>query len=180
MMDDFKVLMQRSSLLYSKEQIELTIHRLAQDINHNILSTDVPVFFTVMNGGMFFAARLLQYITHPCLTSYIHASRYYGTSGQDITWHYKPPIDMVHNKHVYIIDDVLDEGYTLLAISELMHSMGALSCNLIVLLEKMLDTKKPIAAQYVGFNAPNKFLFGYGMDINSAYRNLEEIYCINN
>jgi hypoxanthine phosphoribosyltransferase len=175
-----KEILAKSTILYNEEQIERMIDNLSKQIDHDI-SNEIPVFLTVMNGGLFFAARLLQKITNPLICDYIHASRYGNeTFGSNhITWFRQPKFEDISNKIVYIIDDILDEGHTLAEIKRFLLNAGAKEVKIIVLINKEINKDKPIDADYVGTNAPNHFLFGYGMDIFGVYRQLPSIYVYN-
>ncbi len=169
----------QSKVLYNKQQIETRIRALAAVISKDIESTnEIPIILTVMNGGLFFAAELLSNIYVPFITDYIHASRYGNETfgAKHITWYHQPSAKNIIDKNVYIIDDILDEGHTLAEIQRLILDMGAKSCKLITLIDKFINKKKPVNADFVGFEAPNHFLFGYGMDIYGIFRQLPEIY----
>lgn len=174
-------MLDNSEVLYTYEQLESKIFELAKNIEKDI-SGKIPTFLTVMNGGMFFSGELLKNISSPIIVDYIHASRYgHETFGAShITWFKQPPIEIIKDRNVYIVDDILDEGYTLSEISRLIMDLGAISCKFVVLIDKELNKTKPIKADYCGFKAPNKFLFGFGMDINGIFRQLKNIYIYQN
>jgi hypoxanthine phosphoribosyltransferase len=173
-------ILDKSSILYTKDEISKEVHRLAKAIEEDI-KDDIPVFLSVMNGGLFFTSELLQNINSPFILDYIHASRYGGETfgASHITWYRQPKAEDIKGKNVYIIDDILDEGYTLVEIVRYLKSIGALSCKIVVLINKEIGKTKPIKADFVGLNAPNKFLFGCGMDIFGLYRQIPNI-CIYN
>ena len=79
---------------------------------------------------------------------------------------------------VLILDDILDEGQTMRVIKEQVMAMGAKSCKTAVFANKLLDHEKPITADYVGLDVPNRYVFGYGMDVSGAWRNLSAIYAL--
>lgn len=166
-------ILDKSSILYSEEEISLRIQELAKQIESEIVN-DVPLFLSVMNGALFFSAALLKHIRSPFTLDYVHASRYgNNTSGAShITWYNQPKADNIRGKNVYILDDILDEGYTLAEIKSYIDSIGAKSCKIAVLIDKKIDKPKPITADYIGLSAPNQFLFGCGMDIYGLYRQL--------
>lgn len=174
-------MLNNSEVLYTYEQLETRILELAQNIEKEIFGK-TPTFLTVMNGGMFFGAELLKHISSPIIVDYIHASRYgHETFGAShITWFRQPPIEIIKGRDVYIVDDILDEGFTLSEISRVIMDLGAHSCKFIVLIDKDLNKAKPIKADHYGFKAPNKFLFGFGMDINGIFRQLKNIYIYQN
>lgn len=174
-------ILNRATILHRETEIMSCIDKIAQQIEQEIAG-EIPVFLTVMNGGMFFAAELLKRINKPINTDYIHASRYSDTinGASHVTWYRQPKIDDIKGKTIYIIDDILDEGHTLAEIKRFLTQMGAKECRLLVLIDKDIGKSKPVTADYVGLTAPNKFLFGCGMDIYGVYRYLPDIYIHNN
>jgi hypoxanthine phosphoribosyltransferase len=170
----------KSSILYSFDVIDEKIGELAQAVESEI-DKEVPIFYTVMNGGMFFASKLLERIKKPFIADYIHASRYgnatFGSS--HITWYRQPKSDDVKNRTVYILDDILDEGHTLAEITRFLLDAGAKECKIVVLVDKDIGKTKPVTADHIGFTAPNYFLFGFGMDIEGVFRQLPEIRIFN-
>lgn len=173
-------ILKKSDVLYTEDELAMQIKKMSTQINHDI-GENIPVFLTVMNGGMFFATELLKHITKPFVADYIHASRYGDATfgGTHITWYRQPKSDDVRDKIVYVIDDLLDEGHTLAEIKRFLNDAGAKECKLIVLIDKNINKQKPVQADYVGLSAPNKFLFGFGMDIHGLYRQLPNIYIYN-
>ena len=170
-------IMNNSEVLYTEEELNQQITRMANELQADI-KNDIAVFLNVMNGGLFFGAKLLQQINQPIILDYVHASRYgketYGSN--HITWFRQPKLEIIQNRNVYIIDDILDEGHTLAEIKRFIMDIGAKSCKIVVLIDKNINKDKPIQADYVGLSSPNKFLFGYGMDIYGLYRQLPQIY----
>ena len=163
--------------MYHEKELNEQITNIASEISKEIIN-EIPVFLTVMNGGLFFAANLLKQITSPFFADYIHASRYgdatYGAT--HITWYRQPKPDDIRDRIVYILDDILDEGHTLAEIKRFLLDAGAKNCKIAVLINKEINKPKPINADFIGLNAPNHFLFGYGMDIYGLYRQLPDMY----
>jgi hypoxanthine phosphoribosyltransferase len=79
---------------------------------------------------------------------------------------------------VLVIDDILDQGVTLAAIRERLLELGARECLTVVLADKLIGQHKPIAADFVALTVPDRFVFGFGMDIGEAWRNLPAIYAL--
>lgn len=173
-------ILNKSQILYTADELSDKIKSIAHKIEAEI-DGEIPLFLTVMNGGMFFAAELMKYIKKPFTADYIHASRYGDTTfgSGHISWYRQPNIEDVKNKIVYVLDDILDEGHTLAEIVRLLNHLGAKQCKLVVLVDKDLGIEKPIAADYTGCKAPNKYLFGCGMDIYGLYRQFDDIYVYN-
>jgi hypoxanthine phosphoribosyltransferase len=174
-------LIENSTVLFSQEQLSAALDKMAAEIDAEI-GEEIPVFLTVMNGGMIFASELTKRLKKPITMDYIHASRYgdahYGSS--HITWFRQPKESLVKGRTVYILDDILDEGHTIAEIKRFLINAEAKDCKVAVMVNKEIGKDKPIYADHVGVNAPNHFLFGFGMDIFDINRNLQEIYIYNN
>jgi hypoxanthine phosphoribosyltransferase len=84
----------------------------------------------------------------------------------------------VSGRTLLLVDDILDEGVTLAAIRERLLQRGAAACYTAVLADKLIGRKKPIAADFVALTVPDRFLFGCGMDVFGAWRNLPAIYAM--
>ncbi len=170
-----------SSIIFDEKQIQDAVAEIALKIEAEI-ENDIPVFLNVMNGGLFFSAMLLSQIKKPFIIDYVHASRYGNatTGTSHITWYHQPKAENIVGKNVYILDDILDEGHTLAEVSRYLKSLGAKSCKIVVLVDKNIGKVKPITADHCGVIAPNKYLFGCGMDIYGLYRQLPSIYAYNN
>ncbi len=88
------------------------------------------------------------------------------------------PSDNVKGRTVLVLDDILDEGHTLAAIREKCLTLGATRVVVAVLVEKTLDKSKPVKADYVGLQVPDRYVFGCGMDVYGWWRNLPAIYAL--
>lgn len=173
-------ILNNSEVLYSQDTIEQRIKEIALEISENI-GSNVPLFLNVMNGSVFFFAELLQHIKSPLTIDYVQATRYNNTTtgSKDISWLHKPELNIIKDKDIYIIDDVLDEGHTLAEIKNFLLNNGAKSCKIAVLVEKITGATKPVKADFIGFKAPNQYLFGFGMDIFGLYRQLPYLLTYN-
>ena len=156
----------------------MAINRLGIEITQ-ALATATPVVICVMGGGVVFAGQLLTQLNFPLELDYVHASRYQNkTVGLTLNWQALPKLDL-SGRTVLIVDDILDEGITLLAIQEKCLALGAKQVLSAVLVEKTLGHAKPIRADFVGLEVPNRYVFGYGMDAYGWWRNLSSIYALN-
>ena len=100
-----------------------------------------------------------------------------GTAGGELTWVVEPRAS-VAGRVVLVLDDILDEGITLAAIKARLMAQGVGECLVAVLTEKELGREKPIRPDFVGLRLPNRYVFGCGMDVNGAWRNLPAIYAL--
>ena len=167
-------LLSHSDLIHTQEVVDAAITRLAVEITQELQGRS-PLVLTVMNGGLYFAGQLLPQLSFALETDYLQASRYNGeTIGQDVKWG-KAPTEKLKGRIVLLLDDILDEGHTLVAIRDRCLALGALEVKIAVLTEKLLEHTKPIQADYVGLTLPNRYVFGCGMDVYGWWRNLPEI-----
>lgn len=170
-------ILQQSELIFSAEEVHAAVVRIAREINE-ALAGKHPLVLSVMGGAVVFTGHLLPMLTFPLDFDYVHVSRY-GSNKQGGALHWKvEPRENVRGKIVLVLDDVLDEGETLAAIRRRVMDMGAAGFYCAVFADKMNGLDKPIRADFVGMELPNRFVFGFGMDIHGAWRNLPAIYAV--
>ena len=163
-----------SDLITSAAEVQAAVERLAAEIER-ALGKGYPLVLAVMGGAVVFAGQILPKLRFPLDFDYVHASRYGGaTRGAGIEWRVRPP-EIVKGRAVLVLDDILDHGETMAAIKKGLFELGASSVHCAVLVEKRLNTKKPVAADFVGLQIPDRFVFGCGMDAKGYWRNLPEI-----
>ena len=170
-------ILQHAERLCSAQFVSQAVSRVAQEITAQ-LGERYPVVLSVMGGAIVFAGQLLPQLRFPLDLDYIHATRYRNsTQGQDIAWKVMPKED-VKGRVVLVIDDILDEGHTLVAVRDKLLQMGAAEFYCAVLADKEINQAKPIQADFVGLQLPNRYVFGCGMDVHGMWRNLPEIYAL--
>ncbi len=153
------------------------IGRVAKEISA-ALGDRFPVVISVMGGGVVFTGQLLPLLRFPLEFDYLHATRYRDTTtGGQIEWKVLPRV-AVKGRVVLILDDILDQGHTLRAIRERMLGEGASAFYSAVFADKILPQEKPIHADFVGVQVPDRYVFGYGMDVHGAWRNLPAVYAV--
>lgn len=166
--------LENSDPVSSAEEIQAAIRRVAAEIQARLAGA-YPLVLVVMGGAVVFAGQLLPLLRFPLDLDYIHASRYGPeTQGRGIEWRVAPPA-AVRGRAVLVLDDILDRGETMRAIREQVLADGAQAFHCAVLVEKTLQRKKPISADFVGLRIPDRFVFGCGMDAKGFWRNLPEI-----
>ncbi|MDI1307805.1 MAG: hypoxanthine-guanine phosphoribosyltransferase [Methylotenera sp.] len=170
-------LLDQAQLIHTSEAVQLAISRIGKEVTLQLEETR-PIVICVMGGGIVFAGQLLTQLTFPLELDYVHASRYQNnTVGNALIWQSLPKLDL-SNRTVLLVDDILDEGITLLAIKEKCLALGAKEVYSAVLVEKKLSHPKPIKADFVGLDVPNLYVFGCGMDSYGWWRNLPAIYAL--
>jgi hypoxanthine phosphoribosyltransferase len=163
-----------SDLIASAEEVQSAVRRVASQISERLASA-YPLVLAVMGGAVVFAGQILPLLHFPLDFDYVHASRYGpATRGRRVEWRVTPP-DRVAGRTVLVLDDILDYGQTMHAIRDRLLELGAQAFFCAVLVEKTLQRKKPIAADFVGLKIPDRFVFGCGMDAKGLWRNLPEI-----
>lgn len=180
-LDEIKRIRQQADCLASPAEVEHAITHLAARITAALEEAN-PLVFTVMNGGLIFAGRLLAKLDFPLEASYLHATRYgEHTQGQQLHWRARPDIPLT-GRIVLILDDILDEGHTLLAIQQYLKNAGASRVLSAVLVHKQHERKASpgLRADFTGLELADRFLFGCGMDYKGYWRNAPGIYAIPN
>lgn len=161
--------------LFDPERIEAAVDRMAARISADLAERD-PILICVMNGGLVPAGMLLTRLSFPLRVDYLHASRYRGrTFGTDLDWKKHHELAL-RGETLLIVDDILDEGYTLEAVLDYCRRQGAAEVRSAVLVKKRHDRGAGLEADYVGLDVPDRYVFGYGMDYKGYWRNAPGIY----
>jgi hypoxanthine phosphoribosyltransferase len=173
-----KEVLAAAELLCSAAEVSAAVTRLAGEITERLADTR-PVLMPVMNGAVVFAGQLLPQLPFPLEQDFIHATRYgRTTTGGQLQWLVEPSEANVAGRTVLVLDDILDEGVTLAAIRDRLLERGAAACFTAVLVEKNIGRPRPVVADFVGLHLPNRYLFGFGMDVKGAWRNLPALYAL--
>ena len=170
-------ILKNSEQIYSPEQVQKTIVELASELNRDFGSPDQtpPLVMSVMGGAAIFTGQLLPHLTFPLEFDFIHVSRYGNDEhGGEFIWKVIPRQNVI-NRIVIVLDDILDEGQTLLHVREKLLDMGAARVVLVAFAEKNTGATKPVKADYIGLTGPGQFVIGFGMDIEGFWRNLPDI-----
>ncbi|MBK7765638.1 MAG: hypoxanthine-guanine phosphoribosyltransferase [Sulfuritalea sp.] len=170
-------ILDEADLLCSAEESALAVRRVAGEITARLAAAN-PLVLAVMGGAVVFAGQLLPQLIFPLDFDYLHVSRYGDvTSGGQLTWIVEPR-SAVAGRVVLVVDDILDEGVTLAEVVRRLLAQGASEVLSAVFADKDIGRAKPIAADFVGLRLPNRYVFGYGMDVRGAWRNLPAVYAV--
>src|SRR5512145_2212190 len=162
-----RALLANADLIHSEETVQAALEQVAGLIRERLAETN-PLVLCVMTGGVIFCGQLLPKLAFPLDFDYLHATRYGPeTQGGKISWR-MAPWTSVKGRTVLVIDDILDEGVTLAAVKESLTRLGAAEVLLAVFTDKQNGKHKPIAADFVGLTVPDRFVFGFGMDVDGA------------
>jgi hypoxanthine phosphoribosyltransferase len=168
---------EQADQLYSMCEIEQVLERLAKKITQDYADKN-PVLLCVMNGSVMTTGHLMPKLNFPLELDYIHATRYgEKTVGGEIVWQSEPMIDL-SGRAVILIEDIYDQGVTLVALREFCEAAGASSVVCLTLVEKLHDKKVGQRPEYIGMTVPDRYVFGFGMDYKGYWRNAPGIYAV--
>jgi hypoxanthine phosphoribosyltransferase len=174
---DAQALLDHAERIASEADVQAALDRLADEIGQK-LADAFPLVLAVMGGAVVFAGQLLPRLRFPLEFDYLHVTRYRGkTEGGAVEWRVLPGQNVV-GRSVLVLDDILDEGETLAAIRDKLVELGAAHVWSAVLTDKDNGLAKPIRADFVGLDVPDRYVFGCGMDAYGLWRNLPAIYAL--
>jgi hypoxanthine phosphoribosyltransferase len=161
----------------SAECASVEVTRIAREVTATLGERE-PLVLAVMRGSVLFAGQLLPQLRFPLHFDYLDVTRYgAATVGGEIRWRVSPGTD-VAGRVVLVLDDILDQGHTLAAIREKLIEAGAAQFYSAVFADKRIGKPKPIAADFVGITVPDRYVFGFGMDVYGWWRNLPAVYAL--
>jgi hypoxanthine phosphoribosyltransferase len=163
----------------SEQEIQDAVVRLANRINLDYQGKDL-VFLSVLNGSFMFTSDLMKLIQLPCEISFMKVNSYHGTESTGRVDELIGMNSPIAGKHVILLEDIVDTGVTIDKIMKLLELNGPESievCAILYKKEAHIGTNIP---KYFGFEIPNKFVVGYGLDYGQHGRNLPAIYQSNN
>ncbi len=168
----------RTRCLYSETEVEAALDNMAIAIS-GALKESNPIVLCVMNGGLIVSGKLAIRLDFPLQIDYLHATRYReNTEGSNLEWKAYPSLPL-KNRTVLIMDDIVDEGLTLDKIVTYCRYQGAKQVFTAVLVNKKHNRKvTTLSVDFVGIEAEDFYLFGYGMDYKGYFRNAAGIFAV--
>lgn len=175
--DQAWAILESSELVCSATDVTAAVKRLAAEITGELGARN-PLVLGVMRGSVMFAGQLLPLLEFPLEFDYLDVTRYGGTTrGGAIDWKVSPGTT-VADRVVLVLDDILDQGHTLAAIREKILEAGAQAFYSAVFADKDIGRDKPVVADFIGVRLPNRYVFGFGMDVHGLWRNLPAVYAL--
>jgi len=162
--------------LFTREQIESAVNRLAAEITRDYRDKN-PVLIGILKGVFIFMADLVRSMNFPLEVDFIRLSSY--GSGKQTSGRVKIVQELscqVRDRHVLVVEDIIDTGITVSFLLDYLEEKNPASLKLCALLDKPSRRRKPVKIDYLGLTVPDKFLVGYGLDCDEQYRNLPDIY----
>lgn len=162
-------------ILVSKYRISRRLTKLGAEISETYGKQEITVV-AIINGAIFFTADLLRHVTSPIRLDCLRVSSYRNQTKSTGAPRILDTLLLdVEDRHVLLIDDILDTGKTLSAVVEELKKRQPASIRTCVLLDKRARREVPFESDFVGFNIPDRFVVGYGLDFAERYRNLSSI-----
>jgi hypoxanthine phosphoribosyltransferase len=167
--------------LHDAATVQRAFDALAAQITRDYTTLN-PLILCVMNGGLYPTSEITRRLDFAFEQDYLHASRYRGaTEGGGLVWKRQPDAVAIAGRDVLVLDDILDEGHTLVAIRRALLEFRPASLRIAVLAEKQHDRRAAGAhAEYVGLTVEDRYVFGCGMDYKEYWRQLPAIYAVKN
>ena len=166
------------SVLVAREDIRRRIEELGRTITGDY-EGGAPVLISVLRGGSVFLADLIREITLPLSIDYMSISRYGGaTESMGRVRIVKDLEDDIGGRDVIVVEDIVDTGLTLSYLLSVLDSRGPASVAVCALLDKTARRIAPLDVRYRGFECPDVFVVGYGLDLHERYRNVPDLLAV--
>lgn len=166
---------ERIEVLLPEEKINTRIRELGEQISKDYAGKNIHLI-CILKGGSFFMCELAKRITVPVSIDFMSVSSYGSGTTSGGTIKIKKDLDEpLEGKHVLVVEDIVDTGRTLSYLVELLKDRGAADVKLCALLDKPERREVDIRADYIGFQIPDEFVVGYGLDYDQRYRNFPYI-----
>ena len=162
-------------VLLSEEMVDARIQAIGEQISRDYAGKQVHLI-CVLKGGSFFMCELAKRITVPVSLDFMSVSSYGSdTKSSGVVRIVKDLDESLKDKHVIVVEDIVDSGRTLSYLLEMLQDREPASLRLCTLLDKPDRRVKDVFVDYTGFEIPDQFVVGYGLDYNQKYRNLPYI-----
>jgi|TARA_B110000914_G_scaffold147260_1_gene128995 hypoxanthine phosphoribosyltransferase len=168
---------QKRTLLISPEKIQKRVLELGKEISEKYTDKD-PIFIGVLNGSFMFMADLLRSISIDCEMDFIKVRSYVGKKSSGTIQLIKDISADVTNRHVILVEDIIDSGHTIQFLMERVRSASPKSVSIATFLIKPDMAKIDFAVDFIGFEIPPEFVVGYGLDYDQKLRHLNGVYSL--
>ncbi len=159
--------------LINEKTLKRRIKELGKQISRDYANEDL-LLICILRGGIVFMVDLMRHITVPHAVDCM-ALTSYGVGARELSGNIRMSLDLqtnIENKNVLLVEDIVDSGHTLTHVLEMLRTRHPKSLKVCALLDKEERREIPVPIDYRGFSIPNKFVFGYGLDLDEYYRNL--------
>ena len=168
-----------SENLIEEETFQRRIAELGYEISGDYADRDL-LLIGVLKGAVFFMADLMRRLTVPCEIDFMAISSYGGQTDSSGVVRILKDLDMnIKGRHVLVVEDIIDSGLTLSYLMRNLRSREPASLEICALMTKPERREIEVPVRYVGFEIPNRFVIGYGLDFEERYRNLPYVGVLN-
>lgn len=167
-------------ILIEAETLQKRIAELGAEISRDYAGGDIHLI-CILRGGVLFLADLMRCITVPLTVDFMAVSSY-GSGARQSTGQVRITLDLqsgITGRDVLLVEDIVDSGYTIASVLKMLETRHPKSLRVCTLLDKFERREVDVPIHYCGFRIPNKFVFGYGLDLDEYYRNLPFIGTVN-
>lgn len=161
-------------ILIDEHTLQARVAELGDQITADYAGRDQIILICILKGGVMFLTDLMRHIDVPHEIDFLAVSSY-GRGGRETTGSVRIDMDLKSNitgKNLLIVEDIIDSGYTLRFVMDMLQARQPASIKLCTLLDKPSRRVLPITVDYTGFAIADKFVFGYGLDLDEKFRNL--------
>ena len=169
-----------SEVLIPKQELQEKIQELGEEISRDYAGLNLHLI-CILRGGILFLTDLMRSITVPHTIDFMAISSY-GIGERQTSGHIRLTMDLrddIQDRHVLLVEDIVDSGHTLASVLGLLATRKPTSLKVCTLLDKAERRETEVPLDYVGFVIPNKYVFGYGLDLDEYYRELPFIGVVN-
>lgn len=162
-----------SEILIDESALQRRIAELGAEISRDYEGGNL-ILICILRGGMVFLVDLMRRITVPHQVDFMAVASY-GSGARQSAGHVRLSLDLqtdIRDKDVLLVEDIVDSGNTIAYVLEFLQTRQPRSLKVCALLDKEERRETPVPIHYRGFSIPNKFVFGYGLDLDEYYRNL--------
>lgn len=167
-------------VLIPADELQNRIVQLGKEISEDYQDKNLHLI-CILRGGVLFLADLMRNIDLPHTIDFMAVSSY-GSGARQTTGQVRIALDLkedIHDRDVLLVEDIVDSGYTVASVLEMLATRHPRSLKVCTLLDKTERREVDVPIHYRGFAIPNKFVFGYGLDLDEYYRNLPFIGTVN-
>lgn len=163
-----------AEILIPEDKLQRRIKEIGKSISEDYKDSDNLLLICILRGGVMFLTDLMRQIDHPHAIEFMAVSSY-GVGARETSGHIRISHDLntdIRDRDVILVEDIIDSGHTLSSVLEMLSTRKPKSLEVCTLLDKAERREVDVPVKYVGFTIPNKFVFGYGLDLDDYYRDL--------
>ena len=178
MQDIIQLTDRRFKVMIPAEEIDRAVSAVAERINNDYASCDVPIFLGVLNGSFMFLSDMIKKVELNCELSFVKIASYEGTSSTGEVRQLIGINGSIEGRHVVIVEDIVDSGKSIEYMVEELKRHNPASIEICTLFFKPRSYSRQIPIKYAAMEIGNEFIVGYGLDYDQLGRNLKDIYVV--